>query len=131
MPVVGIAQRRVEPAREAEEEGERVLGQVDADLALLARQDHVAPDELRREDAVDAGAEGVVVAEPALAREDVGRHAAEQHVGVGDLGALVGQVARLDEDGGRAGRLQDPRTLLGAKRGNAQGGRVEDLHSAP
>jgi len=34
----------------------------------------------------------------------------------------VGQVARLDEDGGRAGRLQDPPTLLGAERGNAQVG---------
>jgi len=70
----------------------------------------------------------VVIAEAALARENIGRHTAEQHVGVGDLRALVGQVARLDEDGGRAGRLQDPPTLLGAERGNAQGGRVEDLH---
>src|SRR5213594_95370 len=95
--VVGGAQGGVDAPCEAEEQREGVLGQVDADLALLGCQDDVALDELGREDGVHPGADGVVVPEPSRLPENVGCHAAEQDLGVHDLGALARRILCLHE----------------------------------
>ena len=111
--VVRLANRGVQAAREREQERERVLGQVDADAALLARQRHVALDQLLREDRIHTGADRLVVAQPLGEREDVRRHAAEERVGVHDLAPLGGGVLRLDEGRAWAGGLEDGSALLG------------------
>ena len=64
-------------AGEGQQQRERVLGQMDADLALLGGQDHVALDQLGREDGVHASAETVVIAEPVRLGEGLGAHAPE------------------------------------------------------
>ena len=120
--VVGTAEGRLEAAGEAEEEGEGVLGQVDADRALLARQDHVALDQLRAEDGVHAGADRVVVTEAAIQDVHVGGDPAEEHVGVRDFPALGGRVLRLGERGAGAGRLEDAGAVAGFERRNDHNG---------
>ncbi len=126
---VGLAQRRVQAAREREQQREGVLGEVDADLALLGGQDHVALDQLGREDGVHAGAEAVVVAQPPRRREDLRAHATEQHVGVDDLLALPVGRLRHHEHGVRAGGGEDLGVLLGCERGHQRRDRgVDDLH---
>src|SRR5438132_1440912 len=97
--IVGRAERGVEATREAEEEREGVLGQVDADLTLLGRQDDVALDQVGGQDRVHPGADRVVVTQAPLEGEDLRRHATEQHVRVHDLGALAHRVRRLHEGG--------------------------------
>ena len=126
--VVGPSQRRVQAARERQQQGERVLGQVDADLALLAGQDHVAGHQLRRQDRVDAGADRVVVAQAPGAGEDVVGHAAEQRLGVGDLLALRLGVPGLDQGRAGPGRFQDPPLVVGRNGGTDHVRRVDDFH---
>ena len=105
--VVGLADGRVQSARECQQERYRVLGQMDADLALLAGQDDVALDQVRREDRVHAGADRVVVADALAQHEDVVGHAPEDHVGVGDLRALAGLILGVHDAGAGTGRGQD------------------------
>ena len=62
-PVVRRADRGMQAAREAEQQREGVLGEVDADVALLTRQWHVAVRQLGVEDIVHAGADGMVETE--------------------------------------------------------------------
>src|SRR5207253_1550701 len=126
--VVGLADRRVQAAREGQQERERVLGEMDADAALLAGQRHVALDQLLVEDRVHARADRLVIAQPLAEREDVRRHAAEERVGVDDLAALGGGVLRLDEGGARAGGVEDGGALLGRDGRHDHQRRVEDLH---
>ena len=127
---VGLAQRGVHAAREREQQGEGVLGQMDADLALLGGQDHVALDQFGRQDRVHARAQAVVVTELPRLREDLGAHAAEQHVGVDDLLALAVGRLRHHEHGVVSGGGKDLGVLLGGERGHQRGdGRIDDLHA--
>src|SRR5213594_478278 len=126
--VVGGPQRRLDAPREAEEEREGVLGQVDADLTLLGCQDHVALDQVRGQDRVHPGADGVVVAQAPSEGEDVRRDATEQDGGVHDLGALARRIRRLHQVGAGARRLENPGAVLPAERRNDQNGCIKDLH---
>src|SRR5947208_3333357 len=126
--IVGRAERGVEATREAEEEREGVLGQVDADLTLLGRQDDVALDQVGGQDRVHPGADGVVVAQAPLEGEDLRRHATEQHVRVHDLGALARRIGRFHEGGAGAGRLEDPGAIVGGERRDDQNGCIKDPH---
>src|SRR5437773_5987348 len=126
--IVGRAERGVEATREAEEEREGVLGQVDADLTLLGRQEDVALDQVGGQDRVHPGADRVVVAQAPLEGEDLRRHATEQHVRVHDLGALARRIRRLHEGGPGAGRLEDPGAILGGERRDDQNGCIKDPH---
>src|SRR5262249_27180092 len=107
---------------------ERVLGQVDADAALLAGQGHVALDQVLREDRVDTGADRLVIAQLLTEREDLGRHPAEERVGVHDLAPLGGGVLGLDEGRARTGGFENSRPLLRADRRHDHQRRVQDLH---
>src|SRR5438093_1350417 len=134
-PDQSVVQRRQEVVAvhdrapwEAEEQREGVLGQVDADLALLGCQDDVALDELGREDGVHPGADGVVVPEPSRLPENVGCHAAEEDLGVHDLGALARRILRLHEGGARARGLENPGVVRGGQGRNDQNGCIKDLH---
>src|SRR5262249_53519472 len=91
-------------------------------------QDHVALHQVLREDRVHPGPDRVVVAHPLPQHEHLVGHAAEDHVGVGDLGALGGRVLRVHDAGAGAGRGEDLRALLVGDAGSDQVRSVEDLH---
>src|SRR5437899_1304696 len=114
--------------RLGEREREGGLGQVDAALTLLGRQDDVALDQVGGQDRVHPGADRVVVTQAPLEGEDLRRHATEQHVRVHDLGALAHRVRRLHEGGPGAGRLEDPGAILGGERRDDQNGCIKDPH---
>ena len=105
-----------------------MLGQVNPHLSLFARQNDVAQDQLGRQDAVDAGPERVVVAQSPVARVDVGRHPAQEHVGIDDLRALARRVPGLDQRGARARGVEDLRALRCAQGRDTQRRCVENLH---
>ena len=128
--VVRLPEGGVDAPGEGEEQREGMLGEVNADLALLAGQDDVALHQLWREDGVDARADRMVVAEPAVQGEDVGGHAPEQDLGVDDLLSLGGGIAGLDEGRRRTRGLEDAGALLVAEGRYDQVGRVDDLHGA-
>ncbi len=122
------ADRGVEAAREPQKEREGVLGEVDADVALLARQRHVAVRQLGVEDIVHAGADGMVEAKLRGEREEIGVHAAEEDVRVGQLTALRRLVLGLDEARARARRLEDIRAIGLAQPSHDQIGNEKYFH---
>ena len=129
--VVRPAHGGVQPAREAEQQREGVLGQVDADLALLAGQDHVAGHQLGREDGVDAGADRVVVAQPPCAETKTSFGTRPNTTSVSAISLRWVSASRgLDQRGARAGQLQDARAVGVGDGGADHVGRVEDLHSS-
>ena len=66
-----------------------MVGEVRADVALLAGQDDVALDKRRVQRAVNAGAGLLHPLDVRCELQELGRHVAEQHIGILDLAALL------------------------------------------